>query len=290
MAGFGSKLMIKRLASGLSLKEISKQTKIKQKHLVDLEEEGILKFSGKEELAEYIKSYADVLGMDHSELLSDLDKVWSDSSTANMYMHENQEQKSGLGLFGEQKLLGYGVAVGVIILLFSVGGYLFWNNFFTTAEQEDTYVSAAEETTEDEAEIESTETDYEFNDDQVEVMDEAENGEDLEEQVESGQDEVLVAGVTEAEQVEDDEAEIEEANADNEEIYAYAEQDDNEAAGTEPEEVIFVAALDDDDLPTTGGLTYLIWSAILTFIAGLALIISALMFRSKHDPVLGPPY
>jgi cytoskeletal protein RodZ len=126
--GFGSKLMLKRLAMGFSLRDVSNMSGLKQKQLRALEDEDLLRFRDKDQVADLLKAYAATLDLDEAEIQKDLDFVWSDSSTAKNYMQQEYNKSNKGKFFGENPLVGYGIAVGAAVLLLSVGGYFYWNN------------------------------------------------------------------------------------------------------------------------------------------------------------------
>lgn len=258
MPGLGSKLRIKRLALGLSLKDASRKTRIKQKELDALEEEEMLKFRDKETALDHVKTYSAALGIDRSEILADFENLWSDSSTAKAYMQQQHKRESRFAAFRDNKLLSYGTAVAVTAIILSVGGYMFWNNFFDSDEPDHYYATSAGEVNSEETAVEEPEV----ND--VEDMPVTQE----ETSYDNDQEEVDYLTDPEEDEVIDRENEFEEDDPE--------EPLQNEVA--------------DEGLPQTGGLAYMIWFGILTFIVGLALFLPALLFKKEYDPVLGPPY
>jgi len=270
LPGLGSKLRIKRLALGLSLKDASRKTRIKQKELDALEEEEVLKFKDKETALDQVKTYSAVLGLDRSEILADFESLWSDSNTAKAYMQQQHKRENRFAAFREQKLLGYGAAVAAAAILLSVGGFMFWNVFYDSGDPEQYYATSAGESSAEEAIVEEPEK-------------------------------------NDAEGIPVNEEEPSYNNNDREEVDFLADADNDEVLDTingfdedAPEETAVDENADeeehqapvpgDEGLPRTGGLAYLIWFGLLTFIVGLALFLPALLFKKDFDPVLGPPH
>ena len=128
MPGFGSKLMLKRLALGFSLRDAAKMSGLKQKQLRALEDEDLLCFRDKGQISEMLMTYAATLDLNKAEILKELELVWSDSNTAKNYMQQKYNKSKEGKLFGNNPLVGYSIAVGAAVLLLSVGGYFYWNN------------------------------------------------------------------------------------------------------------------------------------------------------------------
>ncbi len=128
MPGFGSKLMLKRLALGFSLRDAAKMSGLKQKQLRALEDEDLLRFRDKDHIAELLITYAATLDLNKVDMQKELELVWSDSSTAKNYMQQKYNKSKEGKRFGDNPLIGYSIAVGAAVLLLSVGGYLYWNN------------------------------------------------------------------------------------------------------------------------------------------------------------------
>jgi cytoskeletal protein RodZ len=126
--GFGSKLMLKRLALGFSLRDAAKISGLKQKELRALEDEDLLRFRDKDQIAELLIIYAATLDLNKTEIKKDLELVWSDASTAKNYMQQEYNNSKKVNIFGSNPLIGYGIAVGAAVLLLSVGGYFYFNN------------------------------------------------------------------------------------------------------------------------------------------------------------------
>ena len=269
MPGLGSKLRIKRLALGLSLKDVSRKTKIKQKELDALEEEEVLKLKDKETALEHVKAYSVILGLDRAELLADFEKLWSDSSTANAYMQQQHMRENRFAAFREHKLLSYGAVVAVFAILLSVGGYMFWNNFFDSGDPQEYYATSANEVGSEDSAVDELET----NDaEDVPVL--------QEETADDDQDDIGFVADAEADEAgnrvneNDDDENVPEEPVLDEDV---EEEDEQDSVYTE------------EGLPQTGGLAYMIWFGLLTFIIGLALFLPALWFKKDYDPVLGPP-
>ncbi|MGM0651601.1 MAG: helix-turn-helix domain-containing protein [Bacillota bacterium] len=258
LPGIGNKLRIKRLALGLSLKDVSRKTRIKQKALEALEEEEILKFKDKVDVLEHIKSYASALGLNSTEVLADFEKLWSDSSTAKAYMQQQYNRENRFAFLKEQKFLSYGAVIAAFALFLSFGGYLFWNNYFVPNEPEQyEAVSADEMGLEESAEEEPVK--------EKPVVEDP----DLEEPI--------VA-----------EREKSDPNQETDDYIANADNGLEEPMLEEEEEGQHITSPDEDGLPRTGEFAYLLWFGILTFIIGLALFLPVLLFRKDCDPVLGP--
>ncbi len=278
MARFGTKLRIKRLAMGLSLKEVSKKTKIKQKHLMDLEEEDILRFSDKEKIIELTRVYAAMLNLDCTELLSDFEKLWSDSGTANMYMQNKHNNRRRFNIFGSHKLAAPAAVVAVLMLILLSGSYLYWNNTGHPGGEEGFYTAAVGETGstvpgsdpvlpagQDQPEEKTPLNGAIEQDDGLTAPVEAEGA--LNGLIETGDDENL-NGANENGQGSD------EPNGDAE---------DGPDKG-------LLSATADDGLPRTSGIASMFRSGILAILSGLVLFTAALLCRNSYDSVLGPPY
>ena len=269
MPGLGSKLRIKRLALGLSLKDVSRKTRIKQKELEALEEEDVLRFKNKEIALDHIKTYSAALGLDRSEILTDFESLWSDSSTAKAYMQQQHKRENRFAAFREQKLIGYGAAVAAVAIFLSVGGYLFWNSIYAPGDPDQYYATSADDVATEEVATEE----LEVND--VEDVPAAQEGPSYD----NDQEEIDFLADAEDDEVFDATNDLDE---DLSEETAFDEEVEEEEQQV-PEHV-------EEGLPQTGGLAYLIWFGLLTFIIGLALFLPALLFKKDYDPVLGPPY
>ena len=128
MPGFGSKLMLKRLAMGYSLRDASRMSGLNQKQLRALEDEDLLRFRDKDHISEKLITYAAALDISKAEIQKDLELVWSDSNAAKNYMQQKYNKSRKGKHFGDNPLVGYGLAVGAAVLLLSFGGYFYWNN------------------------------------------------------------------------------------------------------------------------------------------------------------------
>lgn len=269
MPGLGSKLRIKRLALGLSLKDVSRKTRIKQKELEALEEEEILKFKDKESALDHVKTYSAALGLDRSEILTDFEYLWSDSTTVNAYMQQQHKRENRFAAFREQKLLGYGAAVAAVAIFLSVGGYVFWNNFHDSRGPEQYHATSAGEVTSEETAVADPEVSNV--EDVSAAQEEPSNNND--------QEEISFLADVEDDEVVDKTNELDEDVSEEPVFDEEAEEEEQQVPG-----------YGEEGLPQTGGLAYLIWFGLLTFIIGLALFLPVLLFKKDHDPVLGPPY
>ncbi len=296
MPGIGNKLRVKRLSLGLSLRDASKKTRIKQKELEALEEEEVLRFKDKETAVEHVKTYAGFLDLDHTEILSDFENLWSDSSTANAYMQQQHDRENKFSALKDNKLMGYGAVVAAVALFLSVGGYLFWNNFFATEEPEEYYATSAEEVASEESAVgEAVEEEVVAEEVDQPVADE-QNSNDLEDEAvlqeeHTNNEEEVNDYVASAVDDENADQANENANDDREEL-ALEEEEEEEQEQEQEQEEEQIASADDNGLPQTDGFAYFLWFGILTFIVGLALFLPALLFKKNHDydPVLGPPH
>ncbi len=241
MPGFGSKLMLKRLAMGFSLRDAAKMSGLKQKQLRALEDEDLLRFRDKDQIEELLKTYAATLDLNKAEIQKDLELVWSDSSTAKNYMQQEYNKTKKDNLFGDSPLVGYSIAVGAAVLLLSVGGYFYWSNIVgSQGSSSDLYSTAAGDSREQTSD--NTQT----------PLDSAELVNDLSgsaEQAEQSTEPVLPDDTT----------------AINNNGAASEAQETFES--TEP------VALGDSsaDLPRASGTSFLLWVGLLTFLTGLLL-------------------
>ena len=267
MPGFGSKLRIKRLALGLSLRDASKKAQVKQKYILALEEEEILRFKEKEKVIELVNTYAPAIGLDRTELLNDFENLWSDSSTAKIYMQQKYNKQSRLNYFRDQKMAGYGVVLCVVVLLISAGGYFYWTGFSANGDQEGLYAAVIKEPGVSEGEKKPGRPPA------------GDAGQEKPEKAGCSDQDNNVAVLDETAAMPDLLAAASGDNAGPED-----NRENGEAAG-DPDE-----AGDGGSLPRTAGAAFMVWAGALTFITGLILMMVFMIFRSRPDPVAGLPY
>lgn len=239
MPGFGSKLMLKRLSKGYSIKDAAKESGLKQKQIKSLEAEEILRFGDKEEIAGLLKKYAVAMGLDESELLRDLDFIWSDSSTAKAYMQQKYKKQGGGKLFGENPALGYGAAVAALVLFLSVGGYFYWNGFSGRDDSRNLYSSPPEAG------------------------------------LEAKSSEQMGNGPGDEETPAEDESVLTANNGQESEEPGLADTvSENTAAVEEVPEPPAQGGEESVSLPRSGGFSYMLWIGLLTFCTGLVLFLT----------------
>ncbi len=234
MPGFGSKLMLKRLALGLSLRDAAKMSGLKQKQLRALEDEDLLRFRDKDHIAERLITYAATLDLNKAEMQKELELVWSDSNTAKNYMQQKYNKSNEGNHFGGNPLVGYSIAVGAAVLLLSAGGYFYWN-FFAGGQSpsQDQYGVAA---------VDSYETT-------------------------SNDSQAALDGVEDAEQTEQTAGPVlQDENAVEGNNDAVSEVPET----TDLTELVAVGE-GSADLPRASGTSYLMWVGLLTFLTGLLL-------------------
>jgi cytoskeletal protein RodZ len=237
--GFGSKLMLKRLALGFSLRDAAKMSGLKQKQLRALEDEDLLRFRDKDHISEMLITYAAVLDLNKAEILKELELIWSDSSTAKNYMQQKYNKSKEGKRFGDNPLVFYSIAVGAAALLLSVGGYFYWNNFVGGQSPVQNQYSVTAGDTQESASA-----------DAQTPLDDAEERSGSAEQAEQSTGAVL-----------------QDENA--------VDTNTNDAVSDAPETTDFAepAAVGEGsaDLPRASGTRYLLWVGMLTFFTGLLL-------------------
>ncbi len=248
MPGFGSKLMLKRLALGFTFRDVAKMSGLKQKQLRALEDEELMRFRDQEQIAGLLTTYAATLGLNKAEIIKDLELVWSDSSSAKNYMQQKYNKSKNSKFFGDNPFIGYGIAVGAAALLLSVGGYFYWNNITGDQSplQEQTSISA-----DDSSEQASVDTQTPLD-----------SAEDL-----TGSSDPVDQSVGPVPQGES------------------AVEGDNVTVSENPEtndSAALVAVNDSSaDLPRASGTSYLLWVGLLTFLTGLLLFGLPAAFRER---------
>jgi len=277
--GFGNKLMLKRLAKGLSMKEAARESGLKQRDIRALEEEEILRFKDKDQIAESLTRYGKALGMNRIELLTELDALWSDSSTAKAYLQQKYNRPGWRLFLQDNPLVAYGAVVAVAVMALTVGGYLYWSGIDQPGGAAGLTAAplAGDET------VTNPEREHSFS-------------EPL--HSEQNQDELLVAGIENNSAVEDilngdstGQAEEKSGAAEPDRVFEEntvlnGEDQDQPAQPVELEAELAENTAEnyqEMSLPRSGGNAFLLWTGTLTFITGLVLLLLPLHIKEQKE-------
>ncbi len=241
MSGFGNKLMLKRLAMSLSIKDAARKSGLKQKQIKALEDEDILRFKEKSQADEVLKTYAAALGLDQTEIANDFNLAWSDSSTAKAYM-QKQYKKDKFNIFAGNQALKYGLLLAGLVVLVGAGGYYYWSGLDNEQHPAGTALPGP-------TEINSIET----------------SSPDSETPADMGiENDVAGQLPSDGVNVDEDHSAIEAfAEAEEEDISPEIESDDDILSAADNQDIV---------LPRSAGNLYLAWIGVLTLVTGLILI------------------
>lgn len=118
MESIGDALRTEREKRGLSLEDAHENTKITVQNITALEEDRFDSFPNKVYARAFLRDYANYLGLDSAELLTEYEDKWSPKA-----MPENaQVRKSG----GFWRVVGYTLLVLIIAAGLGAGGYFGW--------------------------------------------------------------------------------------------------------------------------------------------------------------------
>ncbi|MBD3362933.1 helix-turn-helix domain-containing protein [Candidatus Dojkabacteria bacterium] len=126
----GEKLQERRLKRGISLKQIAKELKIREKFLKALESGEYEIFPSEVYIKGFLKNYSEFLGMDSERLLKlyrrDREKVKNSSSLGNLREKGKKEMSFNLKLSYKKGMIGMVVALIIITIgYFGVRLYLY---------------------------------------------------------------------------------------------------------------------------------------------------------------------
>jgi len=253
LSGFGNKLMLKRLAMSLSIREVARKSGLKQKQIKALEDEDVLRFKDKKQADEAIKAYAAALGLNQAEIVSDLNLVWSDSSTAKAYMQQKYKQEKS-NIFTGNQAVKYGLLLAGLVVLIGAGGYYYWFGF-------DNRQHAADASVPEQGGVDLLEADLP----EIEVS----TGAGMEVEPASVNQEPETGDNTEEEDLLTEAAE----GVEEEGIAPEIETDESDSAPVVDQEIV---------LPRSAGNLFLIWAGALTVITGLLLITLTLFIKDRN--------
>lgn len=118
MDSIGDKLRTEREKRGLSLEEAHENTKITVQNIAALEDERFDSFPNKVYARAFLRDYANFLGLDSGELLTEYEDKWSPKSV----LDSQPKEKSG----SFWRVVGYVALALVIAAALGAGGYFGW--------------------------------------------------------------------------------------------------------------------------------------------------------------------
>lgn len=144
MKEIGELLQEARMEKGISLEQISKETKIPERVLRNLEEGDFSGFAGKVYLKGALRNYAESVGIDSGELFALYDRIIDkkDSKSGEMANDRNMEKEpEGKIIFAKKtrKPIPFVVLIWVAVLVFVVGGSIWYRSEQQNNEEKASY-------------------------------------------------------------------------------------------------------------------------------------------------------
>lgn len=124
----GARLRAGREAAGLSLAQLSDRTKINTRHLQALEEENFASLPGRTYALGFARSYARAVGLNEDETVAALRAEYVGA------MPQPDAAPTPTFTPGDPARVpssGFAWVAGIIALLVAVGGYVWWQNYYT---------------------------------------------------------------------------------------------------------------------------------------------------------------
>ncbi|MDE1915661.1 MAG: DUF4115 domain-containing protein [Sphingomonadales bacterium] len=124
----GARLRAGREAAGLSLAELSETTKINTRHLQALEADDFATLPGRSYALGFARSYARAVGLDENEIVAAMRAEYagaqpsSDTAATPTFTPGDPARVPSSG---------FAWVAGIIALLAAVGGYVWWQNYYT---------------------------------------------------------------------------------------------------------------------------------------------------------------
>ncbi|WP_206237938.1 helix-turn-helix domain-containing protein [Novosphingobium terrae] len=126
----GGRLRVAREAAGLSLAQLAEKTRIREKHLEALEAGDFAALPGRTYALGFARTYARAVGLDDAEITSTMRAEYSGA------MPEAEAPPAPAFTPGDPARVpssGFAWVAGVLALIAAVGGYVWWNNYYSPA-------------------------------------------------------------------------------------------------------------------------------------------------------------
>jgi cytoskeletal protein RodZ len=127
-AATGDRLRAGREAAGLSLAQLSETTKIPTRHLEALEAGNLAALPGRTYALGFARTYARAVGLDEDEIVAAMRKDYSGAAPAP-YVAPTPAFAPGDP--ARVPSSGFAWLAGIVALLVAVGGYVWWQNYYT---------------------------------------------------------------------------------------------------------------------------------------------------------------